>query len=114
MVEGFHWGIVVVSLDFSKFRALLLIFLDCYFSFIIWWFMYCSVVFAAVERNILMWFGGGFLFMVFFFYLKFCCSLIGWSFVPQDFYPYLQIFSDAFLNFVAFMCCLSFCFVSLF
>lgn len=80
MVEGFHWGIVVVSLDFSNFRALLLIFLDCYFSFIIWWFMYCSVVFAAVERNILMWFGGGF---------------FGWCFFVHVFFlPEVLLFLD--------------------
>lgn len=115
MVEGFHLGIVVASLLFSKFRGLLLIFLHCYFSFIVWWFMYCSVVFAAVERNTLKWFwdvfedffGGVFLFM-FFFNLKFCSSLIGWPFVPQDFYPCLQIFSGPSLNFPVFVCCLSF------
>ena len=67
MVEGFHWGVVVVSLVFSKFKVLLLIFLDCYFSFIIRWFMYCSVVFAAVERNTLRWFEGVF-FEIFLFF----------------------------------------------
>lgn len=77
--------------------------------------MYCSVVFAAIERNILKWFEvffegflGGVFFVYGFFNLKFCCSLIGWPFVPQDFYPYLQIFSDPSLNFLVFVCCLSF------
>lgn len=94
MIEGFHWGILVASLVVLKFRVLLLIFLDCYFSFTIWWFMYCSVVFGAVE-SALKCFGGS-------------LFEFEWPFVPQGFYPYWQIFSDPSLNFLVFMRLLSF------
>lgn len=69
MAEGLSWVIVVTSLVFLKSRAPFLVVLGCYFSFILLWFMHCSVVCAAVEGNILKWFGS-----VFRGFLKLVCS----------------------------------------